>query len=290
MQSGKDAHRFLLLCGVLAPVMMMAVILVVGQITPDYDPVSNTVSQMGAAERPYASVLNAGYMAYGIMMAAAAYGLSQSMGLTRRAKMLAVLLGVHAAGTMLLGVFPDTLDLAPKGLTDDFLHNTVSVVSSLPLLVGILVLRGIARHRRALKAAGILGMVVIIVNLPMPVIPMVDALQPVSGLLQRLLSGSSFLWLALTFGLLFRAAPGSEAGARRATHRSRSRGEQTETTSRGRLVTSSAVPSHNYGTGWPKGARAGESSLSEPESRKHLTGESDASDFKGQCRHVQFRQ
>lgn len=288
MKSDGDLPRFLLFCGVLAPVMMVVVILVVGQITPGYDPVSETVSQMGAAERPYAFVLNAGYVAYGILMGAAAYGLSQIVGLTTRAKTLAVLLGMHAAGTMLLGVFPDTLDLAPKGLTEDFLHNTVSAVSSLPLLVGILVLRGIARQRRALKAAGILGIVVIIANLPMPAIPMLDALQPVSGLLQRLLSGSAFLWLALTFGLLYRAAPRSEVGAGRAALAQGQLGGQVETSNRRRLATAGVVSSDNGQSGWPKGAGARESSLNEPEGRKHPTGESDASDFRGQCRYVQF--
>ena len=290
MQSDGNAPRFLLLCGVLAPVMMVAVILVVGQITPDYDPVSETVSQMGAAARPYAFVLNAGYVAYGILMGVAAYGLSHSMGLTARARILAVLLGIHAAGTMLLGVFPDTLDLAPKGLADDFLHNSVSAVSSLPLLVGILVLRGIARQRRTLKAAGILGMIVIIVNLPMPAIPMLDALQPVSGLLQRLLSGSAFLWLALTFGLLYRVAARSEAGAGYGALAQGARGEPAETSERARLATVGVVLSNNRQTRWPKGGRVGESTLNEPEGRKYPTGESDASDFRGRCRHLQFRE
>ena len=237
MKSDGDAPRFLLLCGVLAPVMMVAVILAVGQITPGYDPVSETVSQMGAAERPFAFMLNAGYVAYGILMGGAAYGLSRSMGLTARSRTLAVLLGIHAAGTMLLGLFPDTLDLGPKGLTDDFLHNTVSAVSSLPLLVGILVLRGIARQRRALKAAGILGVVVVIVNLPMPVIPTLDALQPVSGLLQRLISGVAFVGLALTFVLLHRATARSETGVGHGALSQGTRGEKTETGSQDRLVT-----------------------------------------------------
>jgi hypothetical membrane protein len=192
--------------------MMIAIIVVVGQITPDYDPLSDTVSQMGAPERPYARVLNGGYAVYGVLMALAAAGLPRNVGFTTRGKRLALLLMAHALGTILLGVFPDTLDLEPKGFTDDLLHNTVSVVSSLPLLGGILVLRGISHEKRALRVAGILGMVIIVINMPVPAIPRLAVLQPVSGLLQRLLSGAPFLWLAATFALLYRDA--SQPGAR----------------------------------------------------------------------------
>ena len=76
MKTNRDQMgRFLLLCGVFAPIMMMIVIFVLGQITPNYNPISDSVCQMGTPDKPYAIVLNAGYIAYGILMSAAAYGL-----------------------------------------------------------------------------------------------------------------------------------------------------------------------------------------------------------------------
>ena len=69
MRSTRDnKFRFLLFCGVMAPVMMMVTILVIGQITPDYNPVSHTISRMGTPDRPYAVVLHCGYFVYGILM------------------------------------------------------------------------------------------------------------------------------------------------------------------------------------------------------------------------------
>ena len=202
--NGDNISRFSLLCGVFAPIMMMVIIIVVGQITPDYDPISDTISQMGAPDRPHAIVINGGYVIYGILMGLAAYGLYRSIGSTTTAKRLAILLGIHAIGTMLLGVFPDSLNLLPKHFTDDLLHNTISAISYLPLLIGILIFRGIARQERTLRVTGILGLVILIINLPMPVINMIDPLKSIGGLLQRLLSGSSFFWLTLTFLLLYR--------------------------------------------------------------------------------------
>jgi len=196
--------RFLLLCGVFAPIIMMSIIIVVGQITPDYDPISNTISQMGTPASPYAILLNGGYVIYGILMGLAACGLYRSISSTIMAQRMTMLLCIHAIGTILLGVFPDSLDLIPKQFTDDLLHNTVSVISYVPLLVGILVFRRIAYQEKALRVAGILGLVIVAISLPMPTIAMFEPLKPISGLLQRLLSGSSFFWLTLTFFLLYR--------------------------------------------------------------------------------------
>lgn len=202
--SGDTTARLLLLCGVLAPVMMMVIILVIGQITPDYNPISDTISQMGTPDKPYAIVLNGGYVIYGILIGVAAYGLYRSMSSTTVAKRVAISLGIHAIFTILLGVFPDSLDLLPKHFTDDLAHNTISAISYLPLLAGILIFRGITRQESSLKVTGILGLVIIIINLPMPVINMIDPLKSIGGLLQRLLSGSAFLWLTLTFFFLYR--------------------------------------------------------------------------------------
>ena len=201
MKSSWDStYRFLLFCGVLAPVMMMVIILVIGQITPDYNPISDSISRMGTPDRPYAVVLHGSYFVYGVLMGTAAYGLCQTMGCTDSAKRLALLLGTHAIGTVLLAVFPDSVDLPLKHV----IHDVMSVISYLPLLAGILIFRGVARQERTLKITGILGLVIIIINLPMPVINIIDPLKSIGGLLQRILSGSSFFWLTLTFFLLYR--------------------------------------------------------------------------------------
>ena len=137
-------------------------------------------------------------------MSLAACGLYRSISSTTTAQILTILLCIHAMGTILLGLFPDSLDLLPKHFTDDLLHNTVSAISSLPLLIGILIFRRIARQEKALRVLGILGLAIVAISLPMPTIAMFEPLKPISGLLQRLLSGSSFFWLTLTFLLLYR--------------------------------------------------------------------------------------
>ena len=196
--------RRLLLCGVFAPITMMVVIIVVGQITPHYSPVSDTISQMGTPESPYALVLNCGFVIYSVLLGLTAYGFHRRLRYAAMGKTLVLLLCIHIIGIILMMAFPDSPDFAGKHFTDDILHNVFSAIAYPALLVGILVFAGIARQERALRVTAAMGLVVVILNLPMPFITMFDSLKPVSGLLQRLLMAGSFLWLALTSLYLYK--------------------------------------------------------------------------------------
>ena len=199
--------HFLLLLGVFAPSTMMIIIIVVGQITPDYNPISDTISQMGTPTSPYSLVLNSGFVIYGILIGITAYGFHRRLRYNAMGNTLVILLGIHAIGIMLLTVFPDSPDFTGKHFTDDILHNTFSAICYPALLVGILVFTKIARQEKVLKATITLGLVVVILNLPLPVITMFDPFKPISGLLQRLFIASSFLWLAFTSLLLYKKPP-----------------------------------------------------------------------------------
>ena len=74
MRANEDRkYRFFLFCGILAPIIIGIVIIVVGQLTPDYNQVSDSISWMGIPDRPYAWLLHGGYYVYGILMCMAAY-------------------------------------------------------------------------------------------------------------------------------------------------------------------------------------------------------------------------
>jgi hypothetical membrane protein len=196
--------RFSLLCGILAPVMMFAVIIVVGQITPHYDPFRETISQMGTAESSYATWLNGGYILYGSLMAFAIYGFFRSCRHDRRAKLLTALLGIHVLGAMLLAIVPDIPNIPGADHSGLNPHNIVSAIAYLPLIGAAFIFYRINRRVAGLGMASTLGLVVIAVNLPMPIITQIDAVSPICGLLQRLFYAVTFAWLALASWLLFR--------------------------------------------------------------------------------------
>lgn len=198
--------RFSLLCGILAPSMMFAVIIVVGQITPNYDPFRETISRMGTSESPYAAWLNGGYILYSSLIALTVYGFFLSFRHDHRARLLAALLGVHVLGATLLAVIPDAPNLPGADHSSLNSHNIVSALAYLPLIGAAFVFYRINMRVATLRVAAVLGLVVIVVNLPMPLITRIDAISPISGLLQRLFYAATFSWLALTSWLLFRRA------------------------------------------------------------------------------------
>jgi hypothetical membrane protein len=202
--NGDRIARFLLLFGVFAPITMMVIIIVVGQITPNYNPISDTISQLGAPNKPNSIVLNTGFVIYGTLIGGVAYGFYRRLRYVSLARILAILLSIHGIGGILLGIFPDSPITPDTHFTDDILHNTLSGISYSALLVGILVFIRIARQEKAFKVAAILGLAVVILNLPLPVITVFDPFKQISGLLQRLFIASSFLWLALTSLLLYK--------------------------------------------------------------------------------------
>ncbi len=201
MKSNKETkYRLFLFCGMMAPIILGIAVVIAGYLTPDYDQITDTISQMGIPDRPYAWLLHGGYYVYALLMGIAAYGLSRTMDSVLGARNLAMMLGIHAFGTMLLAVFPDSDNSIIKHLV----HDVMSVAAYLPLIIGIFISRNLARREIILKTAGILGIFIIVVNIPMPVINLIHPLSLVGGLLQRILSGLSYLWLVLIFYLLYR--------------------------------------------------------------------------------------
>jgi len=201
MKSGLNRSATLwLLFGLLAPILLVANVTVLGQLTPNYDPVAETVSIMGIPGQPYAWALNGGYVVYAALISVAAFGLFRSHVFPVVSRRASILLGVHAVGTVLLAVFPDSID----SMTEHVIHDAVSTLSYLPLLAGILVFRSASRQSRALKFAGIIGLAVVAANVPMPLVTMITPVKPFSGLLQRVLAGAAFCWLAGTFAVLYR--------------------------------------------------------------------------------------
>jgi len=205
LQLSKDnLRRFALAAGMIAPFLLLSIITAVSLITPDYDPIKETISQMGTPDSRYAAWLNGGYILYGSLIGIGAFGFYRSLRSDPRAGLVAILLIIHAAGSILLAVFPDVRDVPGVAESKVNAHNLISTVTYLPLLGAILVFYLIARKTPSLRAVSAYGLVVIAASLPMPAITLVSALSPVCGLLQRMLYTLTSLWMALISWKLLR--------------------------------------------------------------------------------------
>ena len=195
-----NRSRIFLFCGMIAPAILGATVLVVGYITPGYNPVSDTVSLTGTPEQPYAWLLSVGYWIYGILMCFGAYGLNRIFTGIPKIKPLSILLGTHALGTILLAVFPDST----TSFNREMIHNFVSGIAYAPLLAMIYIFRSLSGDSPSFSRSRLLGLLVLIINVPIPFVHIIGPLSPIGGLLQRLLCACSFVWIRFVFYSLYR--------------------------------------------------------------------------------------
>ncbi len=200
----------LLLC-ILAPMAIMAIIIIVGQITPDYDPVSDTISLMGAREKPYSFILNTGYVIYGALICTAAYSLYKGVKHSSLTKTLVVLLIIHAFGSICLAIFPDKPGATGGFFTANIIHNTFSGISHVALLSGILVYSISNLRRKTARIIAIIGIAIVVINIIMPLINVFSPLKDIAGLSQRFFIFCSFSWVILTSTLLYRSVLSNQA-------------------------------------------------------------------------------
>ncbi|HEX79333.1 MAG TPA: DUF998 domain-containing protein [Dehalococcoidia bacterium] len=196
-------NKIIISLGLLVPIIMMAVIITVGQITPNYSPITNSISQMGAWVQPYSIILNSAYILYGILIITVAYILIKNLPHSTLVKVLLTLLMIHALGSICLALFPDKLD-TPGVLVDNTIHNIFSAVSYVSLLLGILSYSIYALRQKTIRIIGIAGILVVVINFIMPMINLFSYLREIGGLLQRLLIFCSFSWIALTSAIMYK--------------------------------------------------------------------------------------
>jgi hypothetical membrane protein len=195
---------FIFYLGILAQVMMMVIIITVGQITPNYSPISETISQMGARERPYSIILNSSYILYGTIIIYIVYSLYRRLFHTTMINTLAVFMIMHAIGSIFLAVFPDKTDTSGGYFSENIIHNTFSGISYITLLLTILIYSIATIKVKNTKSIAIAGISVVSINLVMPLINVVSYFEEISGMLQRLIIFCSFSWIIVNSIILYK--------------------------------------------------------------------------------------
>jgi hypothetical membrane protein len=192
--------------GIFAIIMMSSIIITVGQITPDYNSISDTISRMGARIAPYSSILNTGYIIYGIIILVIAYNLYIKLTYKKLTKLPIILLLLHAFGSIFLAVFPDKPDIPGGYFTANIIHNTFSGMFYASMLLGIIVYSIKFLKDNKMRSIALFGIILVTFNIIMPFINVFSYLKEISGLLQRSLLFLSYFWVVLTWSIIYKRA------------------------------------------------------------------------------------
>lgn len=192
--------RILTFGGVAGPILFTVIVVTCGALRPEYNHLSQFISELGESGGTNAGLMNyAGFMLSGSLILVSGLGLAGRLprsGLTITGALLVALFG---AGIFAAGVFSCDPGCLPEDPSrEGFLHNLVSLIAFVAMIVGVALLgfqfrrmpgwQGFAGYSfvtAAVAAALLVGMMTI------------SAVMPVIGLAQRVFLGCLFLWLVL---------------------------------------------------------------------------------------------
>lgn len=204
--------RWFALGGIAGPGLFTSVVLICAAMRPEYSHVAQFVSELGACGTPHAGIMNFfGFIPTGVLLGAFGLSLASLLPNGRAASGVGILLSLFGLGLALAGTFPCSPGCPQERLT---LHDGVSVAAFLSAIAGIglsaYVFCAVPLWRplwiySAFSSGAALCFLVLLAG-------SIDS-RSLTGLWQRLLIGTLFLWSALTSLRAFRLASSSTHAA-----------------------------------------------------------------------------
>ena len=184
------ASRFLLSVGAL---VMTVTVVVVGAWTPGYDYRTDTVSRLASANQPYAAVMRASIVFYGLLVVVAARGIGASVSAHRRT--VASLVSFSGAASIVAGVAPkDPPRVAPSMLSE--IHVLAAVSGGVALVVAMLLFACFGPRPRQRRVSAFAGVLAVGAGAAFPF----TWGSMIYGLLERLLLVIAATWLIVIAG------------------------------------------------------------------------------------------
>jgi hypothetical membrane protein len=184
------------MCGMLAPLLLAAFITATALLTTDYTPLYDTISYLGARGRPYANLMNSGFVISGLLIGAFSYGLYRRMGRGALARIMWLLLAIDSIGIVLSGVFQANskvpgLAATPEGI----LHSVFAYIAFFAFLTGIATFARLTYRDPAWRSFTPLSVAVFVINLVLVVVYIGGASWAGIGALELAFFGVSLVWL-----------------------------------------------------------------------------------------------
>jgi len=205
--------EFLLLCGVIGPLLFIVVLLIEGATRPGYNAIQTQASYLALSNQGWEQIVN--FLVSGSLIIAFAVGLRRIWPTGRASVWGPLLIGLFGLGLVVAGVFvtdpgggyppgapvngtPQTWHGWVHGITGALLFNVV-----LPAACFVLARRFAAdpQHRRWATYSWMTGALILLISIPSTIImPIAEnaGFPVVDGLIQRVVIFIGWAWVALT--------------------------------------------------------------------------------------------
>ncbi len=193
-----------LVAGIAGPAVYVLVLVVLGALWANYNPVSQSMSEIGSVSSPFKDAMNyLGFSLLGVFIMLFSLGFRQHFKEGLQAKLAFACIAVAGLFMFLVGFFPcdaGCIDVTETGK----MHSLTSVVPALLLPIAAIISASIfAQDRRFGKKWGYFSFAAGLLSMSAGPLMFVPEASAYLGLVQRLGIGFSLLWVFLVSVKLF---------------------------------------------------------------------------------------
>ena len=183
--------------GILGPAVYAVVLTVLGVLWDGYNPISQGMSELGAANAPHAFFMNIfGFQLLGIFIIAFGYELHHFLNCSWLSKLGVALVIIGGFDLIIVGFFPTDIG----GVTSSFtglVHDVTATIASNAIITGMIVLGFHFKEDSKWKKYWITTLILALGALSVSPFPMFSESNSYLGLFQRLGIGLALFWMLI---------------------------------------------------------------------------------------------
>ncbi|MBN1861153.1 MAG: DUF998 domain-containing protein [Candidatus Thermoplasmatota archaeon] len=193
----KNVYRYLAFCGVIAPILFIFVILALGFMQPEYNHITQYMSELGAVDAPYAVIMNTvGVPLLGVLIIAFAFVLNHGVNNGNGSVIGPILVVISGGSFILCGIFicdPDCIPISTVGI----IHGYMCLIAQFALILApFFMLHSLARDDKWCNYH-IYSLTIAVLAVCMAILYNLDVFSDVTGLIQRISFGVPLLWVEI---------------------------------------------------------------------------------------------
>jgi hypothetical membrane protein len=197
-------RSFFGLCGIVGPIWFSILLLIVGSLHPEYNHVTQYISELGARSAPYSVIMNfGGFMLLGLLITLFSYGFRSSIRNGRWSTIGTSLLTVSGIGFIAIGLFPCDPGCITVSITG-FMHEFAALVTWISMMLALVFIFQSMKndwrwtHYRSYTL--LTTILILIISGPL----LFFRISGWVGMIQRVFIGVRLLWIEITAIQLFR--------------------------------------------------------------------------------------
>jgi hypothetical membrane protein len=193
----RRTQQGLAICGIIGPIFFTIVLIILGFLHPEYNHITQYISELGAVDAPYALIMNTlGFTLLGILIIAFAFALEYGVKNENGLKIGPILVAISGISFGLCGIFICDSGCIPIS-TIGFIHGYTCFIALYALILAPFFMFYRLASDDRWKNYHIYSLTIAVIALFMTILSKLHVFDNSIGLLQRLSYIIPFFWLEI---------------------------------------------------------------------------------------------